>query len=190
MVIGITGKSGSGKSFLSEKLKEKLNAIHVDIDKISHGVLLEENTLKFVKTEFGEGVFDGNVLNRKKLGAIVFNDKQKREKLNNFCQTQMEIEIDEIIQKSNQTVILDYALLPWMKQFAECDIKILLTTSFDERYNRVNSRENISKEYFEKRDSSIKDYADFEFDITLDSTNDIDLNSLINTLNKFGGNNA
>ena len=63
MVIGITGKSGSGKSFLSEKIKENLNPIHVDIDKISHGVLLEEKSLEFVKTEFGKEVFDGNVLN-------------------------------------------------------------------------------------------------------------------------------
>ena len=190
MVIGITGKSGSGKSFLSEKIKENLNPIHVDIDKISHGVLLEEKSLEFVKTEFGKEVFDGNVLNRKKLGAIVFGNKEKLEKLNQFCQTQMEIEIDEIIAGSNQTVILDYALLPWMKQFEICDVKILLSTSFDERYNRVNSRENISREYFEKRDNSIKDYNDFEFDITLDGSSEIDIDSLITILNKFGGNNA
>ena len=102
----------------------------------------------------------------------------------------MEIEIDEIIAGSNQTVILDYALLPWMKQFEICDVKILLSTSFDERYNRVNSRENISREYFEKRDNSIKDYNDFEFDITLDGSSEIDIDSLITILNKFGGNNA
>ena len=190
MVIGITGKSGSGKSFLSEQLKEKLNAKHVDIDKISHGVLLEETSLNFVRTQFGDEVFDGNKLNRKKLGAIVFNDKEKLSLLNSFCQTQMEKELDEIITSSNQTIILDYALLPWLKQFENCDIKILLTTSFENRYNRVTLRENISKEYFEKRDSSIKDYADFKFDITLDSTNEIDINSLINILNNLGGKHA
>ena len=190
MVIGITGKSGSGKSFLSEKLKEELNAIHVDIDKISHGVLLEENTLNFVRNEFGNEVFDGEILNRKKLGSIVFNNKEKLDKLNSFCQTQMEKEIDEIIENSNQPVILDYALLPWLKQFESCDITILLTTSFDERFNRVNSRENITREYFEKRDSSIKNYDGFVFDLSLDSTNNIDTNLLIETIKNFGGNNA
>ena len=68
MVIGITGKSGSGKSFLSEQLKEKLDAIHIDIDKISHRVLLEDKTQEFIKQEFGESVFDNGIINRKKLG--------------------------------------------------------------------------------------------------------------------------
>lgn len=189
MVIGITGKSGSGKSFLSEKLKDSLDAIHVDIDKISHGVLLEEKTLEFVRNEFGEGVFDNGTLNRKKLGAIVFNNKEKLDKLNSFCQTQMELEIDEIINSSKKTVILDYALLPWLKQFDSIDVKILLNSTFEERFKRVNLRENISKEYFEKRDSSINDYNDFSFDIVLDSTNEIDFASLIKNINLIGGKN-
>ena len=125
MVIGITGKSGSGKSFLSEKIKEKL------------------------------------------------------EKLNKFCQTQMEIEIDEIIASSNQTVILDYALLPWMKQFKKCDIKMLVSASFEDRFKRVQERENVTKEYFENRDKKIAGYNEFKFDLEVDNSKPLNINDIL-----------
>ena len=35
-IIGITGKSGSGKSFFASILSEKLNCPYVDVDKIGH----------------------------------------------------------------------------------------------------------------------------------------------------------
>ena len=189
MVIGITGKSGSGKSFLAEQLKEKIGGIHVDIDKISHDVLSNTTSQEFVKAEFGETVFENGKINRKKLGQIVFNNKAKLEKLNRFCQAQMEQEIDDIISSNNCPIILDYALLPWLRQFDSIDIKILVSTTFEERFKRVNSRENISKEYFEKRDNSIESYDSFSFDLTLDSSCNIDTEKLIKTINQLGGKN-
>ena len=148
MIIGITGKSGSGKSFISEKLKQGLNALHVEIDKVSHDVLYHANSIPFLKSEFGESVFENEKLNRKKLGEIVFNDKTKLTKLNQFCQSQMEDILDDIVIKNpDKTIILDYALLPWLKQYEKCDIKILVTSSFEDRFQRASKRENISKEY-------------------------------------------
>ena len=101
----------------------------------------------------------------------------------------MELEIDEIINTSSKPIILDYALLPWLKQFESIDVKILLTTSFEERFSRVNSRENITKEYFEKRDSSIKNYDDFSFDFIIDSTNEINVDKILSHINLIGGKN-
>lgn len=182
MIIGITGRSGTGKSYLSEILAKKLDMIHLDIDKISHEVLSFEETQKFLRNEFGESIFENGVLNRKALGKIAFSDKQKLAHLNDFCQHQIESRLDEIISKSTKPVILDYALLWKLKQFKVCDITILLETDFETRYNRVFSRENISREYFEARDNSLEDFSNKKFDYIFKNITDEEIENLIKTI--------
>lgn len=179
MIIGITGRSGAGKSYLSEILATKLNMLHLDIDKISHEILSFSDTQTFLKKEFGEIIFENSVLNRKKLGQIVFNDKNSLEKLNQFCQIQIENRLDEIINNSSQDIILDYALLPKLKQFSECDLKILLTADIEIRFDRVSKRENISKDYFLSRDSSLEDIKNIEFDFIFDNISNSNINDLM-----------
>ncbi len=187
MIIGITGKSGSGKSYISEKLTTQLNAIHVEIDKVSHDVLYSENSKPFLKEEFGEAIFENGVLNRKQLGKIVFDNKEKLTKLNQFCQTKMEEILDETLENNlGKTIILDYALLPWLKQFEVCDVKILVTSSFEDRFSRAAKRENITKEYYQKRDASLKGYDDLVFDITINNSEQIDFDALIKTIQTYG----
>ena len=190
MIIGITGRSGSGKSYLSDELAQNINAIHVKIDEISHSVLNLEKTHEFLKAEFGNIVFDKNTIDRKTLGKIVFNDKEKLSKLNAFCQTEMEKIINKIIKESTTHLILDYALLPWLSQFQLCDLKILINSSFEDRFERVSSRENISTEYFKNRDNSVGDYNNFEFDLVLDNPKNANIKELINKIIEFGGINA
>lgn len=182
MIIGITGRSGSGKSYLSEILATNLNCLHLDIDKISHEVLSFSETQNFLKQNFGEEIFDDGVLNRKKLGKIVFNNKPKLELLNNFCQIQIENRIDEIIKACQLPIILDYALLPKLKQFPNCDIKILLNADFDIRFNRVKKRENITKDYFISRDNSIEDSNNLQFDFVFTNISNDEIQSLINSI--------
>ena len=181
MIIGITGKSGSGKSYASEILAKSLNLKHIDIDKISHEVLSYPETVNFLKTEFGDLVFDNDVLNRKTLGKIVFNDNIKLEKLNNFCQSLIENKLDGIIQE-NKNIILDYALLPLLKNFNDCDVKILLTADFETRLRRVQTRENITKEYFLSRDNSVLNYDKKMFDYVLENANIKDIETLATKL--------
>ncbi len=188
MIIGITGKSGSGKSFLSEKLCRDLDMIHIDIDKISHEVLSFDNTLSFIHKEFGESVFDDGKLNRKKLGNVVFKNQEKLKNLNEFCQKQIEIKLDQIISSSNKSIILDYALLCWLKQFKQCDVKILLLANTETRFDRVKHRENISREYFDSRDSSIKSFDEFKFDYVFNNISDSDTQNLIKILRKRSNN--
>lgn len=165
MIIGISGRSGTGKSYVSEILANKLDLIHVNIDKISHEVLELPETIRFLKSEFGENVFEDGVLNRKTLGKIVFYNGEKLDLLNNFCQSQIEKKLDKIIASSTKPIILDYALLWKLKQFNKCDIKILFKSDFETRFERVAKRENITKEYFKARDNSLNE-PNLRFDYT------------------------
>ena len=89
-------------------------------------------------------------------------------------------EIDSIIAANpNSIIILDYALLPWMKQFKKCDIKMLVSASFEDRFKRVQERENVTKEYFENRDKKIAGYNEFKFDLEVDNSKPLNINDIL-----------
>lgn len=185
MIIGITGKSGAGKSYLSEILAKELDMLHLDIDKISHEILAFPETISFLYKEFGEDIFTEKKLNRKALGAIVFNNPQKLQILNDFCQIQIEKRLDEIIASSKKSIILDYALLDKLKQFSLCNVKILLDTNLDTRFSRVAKREKITRDYFISRDNSLKDYKSSDFNYIFEDISQKDIEFLINKLKQI-----
>lgn len=79
-LIGITGKSGSGKSTFASLLAKKLNCIYIDIDKIGHQALLNPDILTALSQKFGNGILDNEgKIDRKKVGDIVFTRRRKNE---------------------------------------------------------------------------------------------------------------
>jgi dephospho-CoA kinase len=81
-LIGLTGGVGSGKSTVAEMLRE-LGASVIDADAATHAVY-EPGSLGFdlIEREFGpEFVRDGRV-DRTRLGELVFNDAEARQRLN------------------------------------------------------------------------------------------------------------
>lgn len=77
-VIGLTGGIGSGKSTVSNYLKNKGYYV-IDADTMAHNVTKKgSRTLEEIVSVFGKEVLcnDGE-LDRKALGKIVFNDKEK-----------------------------------------------------------------------------------------------------------------
>lgn len=82
MKIGLTGSIACGKSTVSAYLKSLGHTI-VDADAISHGLTSPDGAaLGRIREVFGDSVFDGDVLNRRALGSVVFSDPQKRDMLN------------------------------------------------------------------------------------------------------------
>ena len=145
MIIVITGKSGSGKSFISNQLSNLFNAKVINFDEISHQALEDAFVQKQIIAFFGNSVLKNNKIDRKLLGKIVFNNEEKLNWLNNLCEQKMVEIIDEIMQKNNEkNFILDYALLPKMKYFEISDYKILIKSTNQIRKSRIISRDNIT----------------------------------------------
>lgn len=59
-VIGVTGKSGSGKTTFATLLSQKLNCKYIDIDKIGHESLVQADILKELCKIFGTEIVDNN----------------------------------------------------------------------------------------------------------------------------------
>ena len=182
-IICITGKSGSGKTYLSSMLASKLICYVIDIDRIAHEALLIPKVRQEVLKVFGNEVFDGKFINRKKLGSIVFNDATKLKFLENLTQKQMEETIDtKLARVDTKYVILEYSLLPKMKYFEKSNFNILVEASDSVRKNRIIKRDNISNEYFESREANALDYSGYKFDLIVNNTKNFDIDQIISKI--------
>lgn len=182
--ILITGKSGSGKTFIAEKIANNLNIPHLHLDQISHQSLETEILKKFARESFGEDVFDNGKINRKKLGNLVFDNKEKLNQLNNLAEIEMEKIIDNFLNQ-NKPVVMDYLLLPKMKYFNDDAIKILVKSNDKIRKQRVIERDNISEEYFDKRDKNSIVYNEKDFDIIVENNNNLNIENIIKKIKAY-----
>ena len=145
-VIGITGSIGSGKSTVSRHLTN-MGYYVIDCDKISHSVLRDNAKAKEeITNEFGTDIIDQDgYISRKKLGSIIFKDKDKRIKLNGILHPKIKEEVKkEIKESNNQIVFLDCPLL-FETDFVElCDYKVVVYVDMDSQIRRIMARDNIT----------------------------------------------
>ena len=175
MIICICGKSGSGKTTLTKMIQEKLkDVIYLDVDKIAHATLEIPNVIEKIRLYFGENVIINNQVDRKKLGKIVFQQKEKMQYLRDITQPLMEDAIDKIIeQNKGKIIILDYLLLPETKYFNRNSFRIYLDIPKDIRERRIMERDLIKEEDFNMRDRASIDYDLASFDVVIRDDNDI-----------------
>lgn len=168
MLIGICGKSGSGKTTLAKEiLNNYKNSIHIDIDKIGHDVLKLEKVKCDLISSFGLSILKNNEINRKKLSKIVFQSESDMEILTQITWKYMELEIDKIINKNkDKIIILDWQLLPKTKFFNMC-YKVLIDIPYSIRLKRVILRDNIDEDKFLLRENASIDYSKYKFDLVI-----------------------
>ena len=115
-LIGLTGGIGSGKSTVSNYLKE-LGAKIIDGDIIARAVVVPEKPAwKAIVETFGNEILLADLsLNRLKLGEIVFNNKKAKELLENIISPYIAAEINKQLNSfkkvKNIIVVLDLPLL-------------------------------------------------------------------------------
>lgn len=147
MVIGLVGKTCSGKNIVASYFEEKGFYV-IDVDVLGH-IALEENHNLLVET-FGSTIEKEGKIDRKQLGPIVFSDPKKLETLNNITHPWMVERVEQLV-KDNKNTIINAALLESMGLVRLCDEVIWVFASKEIREQRALSRDNISQEQFEKR---------------------------------------
>ncbi len=115
-VIGLTGGIGSGKSTVSQYLKE-LGAVIIDADKVGHEAFQPgTEAWREVVATFGRDIVTPNgEIDRKKLGAIVFDNPPALTQLNRIMHPKMrdmmKAQIDEYRRQGVAVVVLEAAIL-------------------------------------------------------------------------------
>ena len=145
-VIGLTGSIASGKSTVSAKLKE-LGYYVIDCDDIGHRILKKARVGYYpVVAEFGEEILDSiGHIDRKKLGQIIFNDKSKKEKLNQILHPIIkDLVKKEIDAYYHGLIFLDCPLL-FETDFHElCDETVVVYVNMDTQIHRLMARDGIT----------------------------------------------
>ena len=182
-VIGITGKSGSGKTTLASLLAQKLNCRHIDVDKIAYEALYKPEVLNILQERFGSEIVDENGnLDRIKMGDIVFTQRDIMKELTNLTLNYMQQQLDSVISQDDETIVIEWVLLPYTKYWKLCNSKILISSDDEERKSRVISRDNISAKSFDKRDFASVNYSEIQFDYIFENDYQAQtINSMLNT---------
>lgn len=193
-VVGLTGGIASGKSTVSNQIKEFGIPI-IDADKIAREIVKPDSKiLNEIALEFGSDILskDGT-LNRKKLGGIVFNDPFMLEKLNNIThpviRKEILLAISRLRESGEKICVVDAAILIEGKFTDLVDYIILIYVDVKNQISRLISRDNISEGEALKRINSQmtfeekRVYADF----VLDNNKNLEytkkqLNNIINEL--------
>ena len=153
MIIGLTGKSCSGKDYVAHLFGEEF--VVIDEDKLGH-VALDNNREKLVAA-FGDSIITDGKVDRKKLGPIVFSDKEKLEKLNSISHPWMvneTLKMCKDAEKEGKIAVINAAILEKMGFVPYCNEVVLVSSPYSERLKRAIIRDRITPEAFEKRNES------------------------------------
>ncbi|MEW6126399.1 MAG: dephospho-CoA kinase [Acidobacteriota bacterium] len=176
--VGLTGSIAVGKSYVVSVFAE-LGCVTFDADKIAHSVM-EPNASAYrdVIREFGEGVLAENkTIDRVKLGAIVFADAIRRQRLNEIVHPRVIEEQNRLlsdIEAANPEaiVIIDAALMIESGGYKRFDKLIVVFCDRETQVERLMKRNQISREDAERRiaaqmsSDEKRQYADYEIDTT------------------------
>lgn len=116
LTIGLTGGIASGKSTVAAMFRD-LHIPVIDADEIAHRVTaIDGEAYQLIVETFGSDILDSNgAIDRRKLGAIVFHDEQKRKQLNAIVhplvRKHMLQQKEQYARKGEKAVVLDIPLL-------------------------------------------------------------------------------
>ena len=194
ITVGLTGGIATGKSMVSQLLKEH-GAFIIDADLLAHE-LYSPGTIGFDKIVscFGDSIVraDG-FIDRKKLGSIVFSNEIKMINLNSIVHPLIYEEIQKrlaTLSKQNYSVVVVEAAIlieaGWQNMFNQIWV---VTSEIEIVMSRLIIRDGLNRKEALKRIESqmkVKDRSKYA-DVIIE--NNEDMNALSSTLDDIWDNN-
>lgn len=150
LVIGLTGSIASGKSTVS-LMFDDFNIPVIDADKISREVVMPgEKAYEQIVDSFGEAILrEDTSIDRPKLGAIVFEDEEKRKLLNSIVhpavREKMLEQRDAHVESGIKSAILDIPLLFESKLTDFVDKTVVVYVDEHVQLERLMERDGYSE---------------------------------------------
>ena len=156
MVIGLTGRTGAGKSTVSKVFVQNGFRL-IDADAISrHVVARGSHCLADLQECFTDAILtpDGE-LDRKVMASIAFSDHRKLEMLNTIMYPYIVGEILRMIhrfsQQNHKLILLDAPTLFESRADDFCDLIISVVAKPELRMQRIMERDHISEKAAQQR---------------------------------------
>lgn len=152
MVVGITGGIASGKSLVSGILKG-LGFTVIDLDEIAREVVKKgEPAWKEIVDVFGRDILlPDEEIDRKRLGRLVFEDKERLRLLNSITHPRIIDNARRMVRKALgsdpfRVVFVDAALLIESGYYTEMDRVIIVYADEETQLKRIMARDGLSEE--------------------------------------------
>ena len=148
--VGLTGGIASGKSVVGREL-QRLGCCLIEADQLGHQTLLKGGeAYRPVLDLFGYGILDSDglgLIDRKKLGAIVFNDPEKLAALNAIVHPVVKRMTDRLIAALPGDAILVYeaAILVETGGYKNFDKLIVAACPEEVQISRAMARDGMDR---------------------------------------------
>lgn len=146
-VVGLTGGIASGKTNVANVLRE-MGITVLDADAISRSVTAAGGeALPSIRKTFGDNVFDGDVLNRRALGDIVFSDEEKRRALEEIIHPMVIGKMQRLTDEAKTDIVFwDVPLLYETGMDQSCHEVWCVYVSSAEQVRRVMRRDQLTRQ--------------------------------------------
>ena len=188
-LIGLTGKTGAGKSTVS-KMLEGFGAFIIDGDKVAREVLNLSPDLELkLKAAFGSDIYANGVLLRKELAKRAFSSHENTELLNSIFHPVINKRLFELSNeafKTHSVAVVDAAAVIESGFYKSCDCLITVYAPESIRLERIMRRDSLTKEEAMRRINAQKD-DEFYFsksDIIINNFPPHDLSSQLENVKK------
>jgi dephospho-CoA kinase len=158
--VGLTGSIGVGKSFVASVFVE-LGCHVLDADQTAREVVMPGTPgLQAITQEFGEEILNTDgTLDRKRLGALIFADENRRQRLNHILHPFIIARQDEIMREweredPNGIGIIDAALMIESGGYKRFDKLIVVHCRPEVQLERLMLRDKLTREEAERRINS------------------------------------
>ena len=150
--VGLTGGLATGKSFVGHALAG-FGCHLIQADEIGHQVLLPGGeAYGAVVDEFGDGILDDDgYIDRRRLGALVFDHPERLKKLSSFVHPAVYQREERIIAgiaagDTNAIVVVEAAILVETGSYRRYDRLIVAWCSRELQIERAMKRDSASRE--------------------------------------------
>jgi dephospho-CoA kinase len=173
--IILTGGIASGKSSVSNMLLENGFSI-VDADKIAHEVL-DEKANEITNAFGSEFVKDGKV-DRKKLGGLIFKDKNQREILEHILHKEIYSKIEKAatrLKRQKKPFVVDIPLFFEKEGVYESMLTVVVYAPKEEQITRLMRRNGFTKKEARLRVAAQLDIEQkkAKADVVIDNSKDL-----------------
>ncbi len=151
LLVGLTGGIATGKSTVSELLRQ-LGCEIIDADRLARDVVEpEQPAWKQIVAEFGGGVVTAEgALDRKKLGAIVFADPERRKRLEAIThpaiRARFQARLDELAaQGFAGIVVFDAPVMIESGNYKNMDRLVVVVTDDATQAGRLQERDGTDE---------------------------------------------
>ncbi len=172
-VIGLTGGIASGKSLVSEILRDEYQAIVISGDELGHQAYLPDtDAWTDILARWGDDLMnpDTREIDRRKLGAIVFADAQELTALNEITWPRIralaEQRITELREGGGKIAVLEAAIMIEAGWTDLCDEVWVTQATEEDAIARLQSRNGLNEDQARQRinaqlsNEEREDYAD------------------------------